>query len=503
MAENVIAQRHLLPVDGLELKLRSEGQYVRIIVSDRWANSAAGQLLTSCLVNLLCRQTKLVRHIQVVSAGGRALSRLPNGDAAKDFPGYLEAIAEWAVDGAVTVSTIQTGTAADHTIFVGEAPAELDADLRNALVAVGDGWRAWIGEPFKASRPILPTTACPLGPFLAAALAAGEIFKRTRGIRRGRFLTNDGYSLWSGSKSSDWSTLEDGPHPAGLALPPVHLVGAGAVGTALAYIVCNLGLREGYLVVIDDDKYDITNLNRCLLAGWRDLDHFKVDVLTRSLLAEAIGAFPFRGAIKSYVTDARVGLRTDVATQIDDLIFQVVVSCVDKGLSRQDVHGLHPHLLLGGSTLDLQAKSNLYTGRPGSACLACFNPAEQDGAKIRALESRLRKMPKDERHRLLTANGLDARAIEDYLTGAQCGGQGETALKDFATRSAADFSAGFVCLTAGLLVAATLLRMTLFSAMPRGRGDMTTLNLLNGGFADAWLGADDACEQRCQDHLRL
>jgi hypothetical protein len=32
---------------------------------------------------------------------------------------------------------------------------------------------------------------------------------------------------------------------------------------------------------------------------------------------------------------------------------------------------------------------------------------------------------------------------------------------------------------------------------------MTTLNFLNGGFLDTGFGADDECDQRCQDHLSM
>jgi len=53
IAENGIAHRHLLPADGLEEMLQSEHQCVRIIVPEQLASSYAGQLLTSCLVNLL------------------------------------------------------------------------------------------------------------------------------------------------------------------------------------------------------------------------------------------------------------------------------------------------------------------------------------------------------------------------------------------------------------------------------------------------------------------
>ena len=123
-----------------------------------------------------------------------------------------------------------------------------------------------------------------------------------------------GYSLWSGDVSSDWDALKDGPKIAGSALPPVHVIGAGAVGNALAYIVANLGLSKGYFILIDDDKYDGTNLNRCLLAGWRDLGQHKVAAITDALHAGGVGTFPFVGVIKSYVADARTGLRTDVRT---------------------------------------------------------------------------------------------------------------------------------------------------------------------------------------------
>jgi hypothetical protein len=333
---------------------------------------------------------------------------------------------------------------------------------------------------------------------LAAALAAGEIFKRSRGIRRGRFLSGDGYSLWSGESSQKWIDLADGPEVTGAVLPPAHIVGAGAVGNALAYIIANLGLVEGYLVVIDDDNYDDTNLNRCLLAGWLDIAKPKVYAIERALKAARITAFPFPGTIKSYVTDMRVGLRADIAHQVNDLLFPVVASCVDKGAARQDVQGLHPHLLLGGSTLNLQAKSNLYIGRLGAACLACFNPVEKDGEKIRALENQLRKMPTRERGEFLIAHGLDAGSIEEYLSGAQCGGLGEAALRDYVMRPPAEFSAGFVSLGAGLLLASTLLRNTIFSADSPVRGDMTTLNFLNGGLGNSWLGADDNCQLNCQ-----
>lgn len=479
----------------------SQEQCVRIIISEHWASAHAGQLLASCLVNLLCRQVKVVRHIEVVAPEVQPVIGLPNGDTANAFPACLETMAHWAVNGAVTVSTTCTTAAADHAIFVGDFQPEFSRNDRRSLLTVGDGWRAWVGDVFHKNLPSRPRSANPLGPFLAASLAAGEIFKRSRGIRRGCFLSKNGYSLWSGGTSADWNALEDGPEVQTLELPPVHIVGAGAVGNAFAYVVANLGLSDAFVIPIDDDEYDTTNLNRCPLAGWGDLTRPKVESIARALRATRVSVFPFRGVIQRYVTDARVGLRNDIAAEIDDLMFGTVLSCVDKAKSRQDVQGLRPRVLLGGSTLDLQAKANLYSGKLGRACLGCFNPAEQDGERIRDLERQLRNMHLGERVSFLAENGLNVKAIEDYLSGAQCGGIGEIALKDFATRPPPEFSAGFVSLGAGLLLASALLRNTALRTMAPSRCDMTTLNFLNGGMADAYLGADDDCELKCQSRF--
>jgi len=67
--------------------------------------------------------------------------------------------------------------------------------------------------------------------------------------------------------------------------------------------------------------------------------------------------------------------------------------------------------------------------------------------------------------------------------------------KDFVTQVPPAFSAG-LSLDAGLLLAAALLRRSaVFSGPTPHRQDMTTLNFLNDGLADANLRADDARER--------
>lgn len=497
-----IANRHLLPAKGLNPTPQSESQFVRIVIPKEWAFAKAGQLLVSCLVNQLVRQVKLIRGIEIVSPSAPSLLRVPLGISLEEFPACLLPLSAWAVDGAVTLSTDLSLLGADHTIYVGgRGSAPLPAH-GHALSVLGEGWRAWAGAPESAPANVSPSSTNPLGPFLAAAMAAGEVFKRSRGILRGRYLTADGISLWSGGAASEWHSLEDGPAIAGRSLRPIHVVGLGAVGNALAYIVANVDLTESYLILIDDDHYDETNLNRCLLAGWLNREHHKVDTVADALRASGVGVYPFFGSVNQYIADSRPGLRPDVASHIDELEFEIVASCVDKGLSRQHIQGLRPGLLAGGSTHNLQAKGHFYSGRPGAACLACFNPAERDGENVRALESELRSMEPDERARFLESKGLDAQAINDYLSGARCGGLGEAAVRALATRVPPEFSAGFVSLGAGLLLAATLIRNAMFPSSAPMLNDLTTINFLNGRTVDAGFGADDHCELHCQAAIR-
>ena len=221
-----------------------------------------------------------------------------------------------------------------------------------------------------------------------------------------------------------------------------------------------------------------------------------------ALRAAGVGVYPYFGSVNSYIADSRPDLRQDVAGQVDELEFEIVASCVDKGLSRQHIQGLMPQLLAGGSTHNLQAKGHFYCGRPGAACLACFNPAERDGEKIRTLESQLRTMAPDERTRFLEENGLNAKAIEDYLAGARCGALGEAAVREFATRPPPQFSAGFVSLGAALLLAATIVRNAIFKSSAPRVNDLFTLNFLNGRMLDTGFGADDNCELHCQAKVR-
>ncbi len=499
---NDLANRHSLPASGLKDATDASALTVHIVVSDAWSVAPAGQLLASCLVNMLCRLAGAVTKIAITAKETSRTVWLPCPDAAADFPHCLKELANWAVGGVVPVTTEAGQNSWDCTIYVGPKPsASVPGGIE--LVALGEGWRAWIGEPINAPMAAAPSDGNPVGPFLAATLAAGEIFKRSRGILRGRYLDASGYSQWTGEASSDWLGLDKGPSLDNLTIPPLHLVGVGAVGNDLAYCIASTRPKSAYVVLIDDDTYDGTNLNRCLLAGAHDVDDPKVWAVAKALRGAGVGVFPFDKTVKEYVVDARIGLREDVAASADNLEFEIVASCVDKGGSRQDVQGLAPTLLAGGSTLGLRAQSNMYGLRPDGPCLACHNPVEPQGERLRALEKQLRNMPVEDRAEFLIKHNLDVDAVEEYLKTEHCGSLGETALRDFATRGEGEFSVSFVSLGAALLLYSAFLRHTAFAGQAPTRNDeLTALNFLNGGLGDTQVAPDPNCQLRCFEKKR-
>ncbi|WP_407112413.1 ThiF family adenylyltransferase [Bradyrhizobium sp. LMG 9283] len=491
-----ISDRHLRAAEGLSDKPLHVAQRVRIAMNAAWASSRAGQLLACCLINLLARQVDLVSEIEILIPTVPTVIRLPNGDLADgSLDQTLVRIAAWAVDDRVKVYAAQApGIDVDITIAIGD---DVGDGKGITMFVIGDGWKAWVGVPGHAPKGIVPNKSNPLGPFLAAALAAGEVFKRGRGLVRGRFLTANGYSLWTGQQSDGWDDLPDGPNLSGKRLKPLHVVGAGAVGNGLAYILAYAELADPYVAVIDDDTYDTTSLNRCLLAGHDDVDDPKVDAIEASLIKHGVGAYGFEGTISRYLTGDRTGLRSDLARQASDLAFDLVVSCVDRGGSRQDIQGLAPSSLFGGSTLRLGARSDFYPDRPGAACLSCFNPPEQDGERLRALEKKLRELNEAQRSAFLHEQGIDPAVVEAYLASPKCGTLGEAALLDLATRSPGEFSVGFVSLGAAILLASKLFRQVLLGAPSEG-GDVSALNFLNGGLQSSFLAADDHCHWDCK-----
>lgn len=476
-----ISDRHMRQLQGIAEAGESSCITVAVTFTSAWASSPAGQLTVTCLVNLLCRLTDLVGAIRIIGTDGPLHVRVPGCGAGDTLFEALEQIPAWAVRD--KVSLVFGSGAADIRLSVGPCePSEAD------FAGFGRGWNAWAGLPAHAPAVLPSDSGNPLGPFLAAALLAGEAFKKARGVTRGRAIDRFSHSLWTGLEP-DWAA-PDGPELAGLALPPLYLIGAGAVGQALAYIVGTARFGDAFLVVIDDDIHDNTNLNRCFLAGAGDVDDPKVWAVKRFLVSANVGVFAREATLRSYFAGPRLKLRADIADKERRHEFDVVASCVDKGASRHDVQGLGPRMIVGGSTLNLTAKTNVYDGRPGTACLGCHNPPENDAERVRKLEQKLRSMDTADQRAYLTGKVPDVAAVMASLAKPDCGSAGEQMLRAHAIERPREFSVSFVSMAAGVLQAAELFRRMLFGLDgPR----MISLAFLNGRIEEGVVARDVGC----------
>jgi molybdopterin/thiamine biosynthesis adenylyltransferase len=490
-ASERIADRHLREVDGLAPASGMRPLTVGLVADAAWAASPAGQHVLACAVNLLSRLTETVTRLMLAIPAVPVVVPMPYGHAVGTLRDALAAIPPWAVGNEVSVEIVEQVSGADMVLSLGPPPATPAG--APVLCAIADRWRLWVGL-----REHLPpdvevrASATPLGPYLAASFLVGEVFKTARGVVRGRAIQSLGYSLWTGA-TGEWPALEAGPELAGHTLPPFYLVGAGAVGQGVAAILGATPLSGAYVVAIDDDHHDRTNLNRCFVAGEGDVGNAKVQAVARYLGRSPIVCLPHEGTVVQYVQKPKPSLQADLARAEADGRYGTVVSCVDRGTSRQDIQGLQPSLIIGGSTVGLSAKTNVYDFSPGTPCLACHNPPEKDGERLRELERLLRAMSREEQDAYLRAHVPDPGPILEHLAAERCGTVGEAMLRDIATASPREFSVSFVSMAAAVLAASRLFSRLLFNGADRDRPGMTSIAFLKGSVLDADLAVDATC----------
>ena len=480
-----IGDRHERPVAGL-------GDHGGIVVrlSTGPLTRRADQLIVACLINLLCRMTGSVGVIELDSPSAEL--RIPLADGQGPGPVFerMKAFANWAVGDAVKVVR-RSSLVPNYTISVGAALPSNSADL----YVTGAGWIAWIGT----ETPITELTdgPNPIGPWFAASLAAGEVFKRARGLSRGRFaLSDEGYDLWDG-RTGPLKSLTEGPSLKGHTLPPFILVGAGAVGQG---IIALLGVSKisTFVVTIDDDAHDGTNLNRCFVAGTEDVEHPKVNAVARYRSITELPGVEFEGTLQRFVQHGPLDDMPEAMrlAQLDDS-FEVIFSAVDKNTSRWDVQGLKPHLVIGGSTDQLTAKAMTYGAQTDGPCLACHNPREEDGARRRELEQRIRGLDEVKARAFLTDLGIDPEEIDavlDYLRNEPvCGSVGDRVLGKLAGSSTGEFSVSFVSMAAAVLALVRLLQATTLKDGAPARKVMSSIAFRNLSYSDDGLSRDLSC----------
>lgn len=402
------------------------------------------------LLNLLARSEGIVGRVVVGCPDGVPLAGrvVPLADRALTFSEALAA-GTAAID-SVPITVVERIEPRDFDIriVIGPGPAVPDT-----LRVHGERW--WGGF----SRGAIPGTASsplPFGPYVAACLAMGEVFKYVR-LREYFPVDSVFYSTWTMSVAEEPvdDELWTGPDGVDGASVSAALAGVGAVGSTWVHALWATPDLTGTVLLADSDPYgvDTTNLNRCPIFGRASVGHPKASEAVRACEDASVRFIPHDGPIGT------AGERPPT-----------VVSAVDTNRSRQAIQELYPVRLLSGSTYDLRAEVLRCDPVAGTACIHCFNPVEAEGESD--VEVRRRFLAMDESKRRGVADDLSL-SMDDAIAWAVegvCGYAGDRLAAHLrpTVDGPAAFAVGFVSAMAGTMLAALTVQESLTSGSLRG-----------------------------------
>jgi hypothetical protein len=457
---------------------------VRLAVADHAAAGPAGQHLAWMTANLLARQYGVIGEIQLVAPAASTHDRVTHfaghGDLAASLAAAVAAVAGPTV--AVEVWDRPQGRV-DVAVAVGAGAPTGRADVVVAVEAAG--WRCTVGDPERLAPLAGPADTNPVGAYLGACLAAGEVFKRALGLRpgRGRYLEAFGLSAWdwSGGELMQPSSLAAGDWVEPVALAPCYLIGVGAVAQALLATLVAAGIT-GHLVVIDDDVLDASNLNRYPLATLTDQDRPKVELAAEHLRRAGIGVTTYKGRWPDYAEDPARGWRPAALADAEcRYAYEHVISAVDTNPARHATQRFWPRQLLGASTFGLAIEVHDYDMTGPFECLLCANPVAAEPT-LEEAAGELRRLDPAELDRVARARGVDPELLRAVLDDLRCGHAGQRELAGFlAAGRQSDYAVGFVSVAAGILAAAQQLRRALTgtTVFDDGQGSAARLNFFN------------------------
>lgn len=236
---------------------------------------------------------------------------------------------------------------------------------------IGVGADGWSGTVYRDAVAPIEDSTWPIGACTAAALCQAAVVQHLLAQTSSRPpigpLGDDGVAIVD---MLTWSTgVSAGPRRAVVSpttLPEISIVGAGAVGHALAWVLRRAPVRARMLHWFDDGQIDETSLNRCLGACVSDIGRAKLDIITRQLLYADIHV----NAVPQLWTPARA-------------LAPLVASAVDNNAVRHDIQKMLPEVLLSGETFDASAAVGRHVVGNGLACLICRHPRRETGAPVR------------------------------------------------------------------------------------------------------------------------
>lgn len=315
------------------------------------ATDFASQLSFMLAVNLSarwCRGLKI--DAPSVPIDSRLVKLLPHPESSLDRAAI--ALAK-AVDPFGSFSAGPAGPTDPH-LLIGPSGAG------NAICVAGLGWEVLVGgEVHRARQPA--NSAHAVGGALAGCVGAALLMRAALGEEvHGISARLSAWNFRGGEAALP------GPRAASGGLGEVLLVGCGAVGSAMAFLLPLLGLSARFTLV-DGDLVDVSNLNRSPIFLIGDVGLPKPEVVQRYLSRHGARAQSVAKWFDEAVADGSIfSARPDV----------VVPAANDRDVRHSIQHQLPPVQVYGATNRDWQA----FLGRHvplREDCLACRYPKPQ------------------------------------------------------------------------------------------------------------------------------
>lgn len=243
-------------------------------------------------------------------------------------------------------------TPPEFVLRIGTGPGDVHVASAGWIVRAGEASAADPREPF---NPVVAIIAACYG---VAALTARVLGSAVSG--KTAFRAFSVLDFADGMVMFDW----DAP----LELPPLHLAGVGAIGSAFLYTLAAHGRAAGELFLIDHDVVDIFNIGRYLYFDLDDVDCVKVEAARRKLLVHVptIRTVPVQQLFESWFDDA---LRRDSRFRVSHL-----VSCPDRRSTRRSWQAKFPRNVYDASTGPDEVVLHTNDYDPARACMECIYP---------------------------------------------------------------------------------------------------------------------------------
>jgi len=309
--------------------------------------------------------------------------------------------------------------------IVTQAPAELTIGIGKvksgaSLFPSASGWVARLSHSEYQPSGV----ANPYAAGAAATFAAAELFRRI-------FLKTPI------EKNIEVSLLNfDAATGSNMQMPPSSLgevlfVAVGAIGNAAIWALVRDAERDGHLVLIDNEKLELSNLQRYVLGTFEDVSKQKVLLASEALRGSRISVETITSTLEEF------------ADQNRGIPAATICISVDNVPTRRAAQALLPKLIINGWTGERALGASWHIFSQEAACLACLYQPQGEG--ISQTDQAARSLGlSPERAALLWVTRLPL-SDEDVAAAAKKLGVNREALEAWRGKSLSDLYTDVVC----------------------------------------------------------